>query len=328
MGALMIDRRALMGGIAGTCITATLGGAGADAWPAKPIHAIVPFGAGSAADIIPRAVFEPLSARLGQPIVVENRPGAGGTLGVAAVAKAEPDGYTLLAHSAAHTIAPYVVANVPYDPAADFVAVTTLANLPNVLVVSLSRNIRTVQEFIAMVRKEKRPMNYSSGGIATPTHLNSERFRLTIGFEAQHIPFKGSPEAVTEVMADRVDFYFGPLLPAIPLIEDKRLVALAVSGPKRVSVLPDVPTTTEAGLVNADYNFWIGVFAPAKTPREIVTRLYEATAETLKDQAVKDKLAKLGAEAMTMRPEAFDGFVRAELVSAAALAKAVGLAAR
>ncbi len=297
-------------------------------WPTKPIRVIVPLTAGSATDVIPRIVFEQVSVELGQPMIVENRVGGGGTIGAAAVAKADPDGQTLLVFSNAHTIAPAVHANLPYDVVKDFSGITPLGNVPNVLVIAPSKNIRTVQELVAAAKAKPGSINYASGGTGTPPHLTAARFRLSAGFEGQHIPFKGAPEALTEVMTGRVDFYFSPIAPALAFIRDGKLLALAVSSSKRASALPDVPTTIEAGYANSDFDFWIGMFAPSKTPRAIVTRLHQETVKALQHPAVKAKLANMGVEDMIMTPEAFDKHVADEVANAATLAKAAGIAAQ
>ena len=300
----------------------------AQSWPAKPIRVIVPLSAGSAADITPRTVFEQVSTQLGQTIFVENRVGAGGTIGAAAVAKADPDGYTILVHSNAHIVAPAIHRNLSYDVVKDFAGITPLGNVPNVLVVSPAKNIKTIQELVAAAKARPGSINFASGGVGTPPHLTAERFRISAGFEGQHIPFKGAPEALTEVLSGRVDFYFTPVAPALSLIRDGRLLALAVSSTKRATALPDVPTTVEAGYPNSDFDFWIGMFVPAKTPRDIVTRLNQETVKALQHPSVQAKLASLGVEPMTMTPEAFDKRVAEEVVTAAALAKAAGIAAQ
>jgi tripartite-type tricarboxylate transporter receptor subunit TctC len=299
----------------------------AESWPTKPIRAIVPFSPGSAADIIPRTIFAQVEKQLGQPIIVENRPGGGTTIGIGAVAKADPDGYTLLAASSAFTTVPLTVANLSYDPVRDFSAVIPLANMANVLIVSPAKGIRTVGELVAHARADPGSMNYVTIGKGSAAHLNSERFRLSAKFDAQPIPFKGSPEGVTEVMTGRIDFYFCPLLPALAMIREGKVLALAVSSSARSPDLPDVPTTVEAGFADSEYNFWFGVFAPAKTPREIIQRLYEEIAKALQDPGVKDKLAKLGVQPMPMTPSQFDGYVRKELEQNAALVKAAGIKA-
>jgi len=299
-----------------------------EAWPSKPLHVISPIGAGSAADILARVFSEQLSLQLGQPVVVENRPGAGGTLGAAAVAKAEPDGYTLMIHSNGHTIAPAVYPNLPYDAVTDFIPVAPLAYFPNVLVVAPSKNLTTLKALVDAARAKPGTMNYASGGVGTPTHLAAERLRLSAAFEAQHIPFKSQPEALTEVVAGRVDFYFCPVFPALPLIREGKLVPLAVSGAKRVSVLPDVPTTQEAGFPNSDFNFWVGLFVPAHTPQPIVARLHDEAEKAMRAPAVLGKLSKLGVEPMAMPQAGFAAFVKSEVGANGALAKAAGIAAQ
>ena len=297
-------------------------------WPSKPIRVISPIGAGSAADILSRTFSEQLSAQLGQPVLVENRPGAGGTLGVNVAAKAPAAGSTILIHSNGHTIAPAVYPNLPYDPVADFTAITTLANFPNVLVVAPAKNIRTAQALAAAARSKPGAFNYASGGVGTPTHLAAERFRLSAAFEAQHVPFKGQVEALTETMAGRVDFYFCPVFPALPLIRDGKLLPLAVSSSKRVSSLPAVPTTLEAGFANSDFNFWVGMFVPANTPPAVVKRLHDETLKAMQVPALQEKLAKLGVEPMTMTPEQFSAYVKSEIAANAALVKAAGITAQ
>jgi tripartite-type tricarboxylate transporter receptor subunit TctC len=312
----------------GTACAETSSDPSAQAWPSKPIHVISPIGAGSAADLLSRVFSEQLSLQVSQPVVVENRPGAGGTIGAAATAKAAPDGYTLLIHSNGHTIAPAVYPNLPYNPVTDFIAVDPLAYFPNVLVVAPSKSISSLQALVAAARAKPGSMNYASGGVGTPTHLAAERLRLSAAFEAQHIPFKSQPEALTEVVAGRVDFYFCPVFPALPLIRDGKLIPLAVSGAKRVSVLPEVPTTQEAGFPNSDFNFWVGLFVPAHTPAAIVGKLHDEAQKVMQAKAVLDKLSQLGVEPMAMPQAEFAEFVKGEVDANAALAKAAGIAAQ
>lgn len=298
-------------------------GSQADEWPSRPIRTIIPLSAGSAADIVPRIVFEQVSAQLGQPTVAENRPGASGSIAARFVASADPDGYTLLAHSTAHVISPSTVANLSYDPVRDFAAVAPLGNLPLVLVIAPSQNIKTVQELVALGKT--RPITFGSIGTGSPIHLAWERFRLSAGFQEQAIPFKGAPEALLEVMTGRVDVYYSPVTAALPFIRDGKLLALAVSSPTRVDMLPGVPTTLEAGYPNSDYRFWIGVFAPVKTPGTIVSKLNTEIQKALQDPGVRDKLGKLGVQPMAMNTGEFDKFVKDELKINAELAKAAGL---
>jgi tripartite-type tricarboxylate transporter receptor subunit TctC len=300
------------------------GDALAQTWPSKPIRAIIPFAAGSATDVIPRVVFEPLSARLGQPIVVENRGGAGTTIGAALVAKAEADGYTLLATSSAHTLVPTVYPSAPYDTAADFAAAISLGSSPNVLVVSPEKNFKTAQDLVAAAKARPGSFNFASAGVGSATHLSAERFRMAAGFEAVHIPFRGGAEAITEVLAGRADFYFCPLGTALPQVREGKLLALAVSSPKRAALLPDVPSVVEL-FPNSDYAFWIGVFMPAKTPRDIVDQFHREAIKTMQLPNVKERLETLGMDPMPLTPAEFDAQVRAEIASTGLLAKAAGL---
>jgi tripartite-type tricarboxylate transporter receptor subunit TctC len=297
----------------------------AQSWPSKPIRVIVPYSPGSATDLIPRTIFAKVQEQLGQPIIVENRPGASSTIGTAAVAKAEPDGYTILVASSAYTIVPSTVANLPYDPLHDLSAVIPLANMANVLVISPAKGVKTVGEFVVAARAQHGSMNYVTIGEGSAAQLNSERFLRAAGFKAQPIPYKGSPAGLIDVMTGRVDFYFSPLLPALSLIRDGKLTALAVSSSERSPKLPNVPTTTEAGFPNSEYNFWFGVFAPAKTPRAIIQRLYEEISKAQHDPAVKEKLANLGGQPMPMTPTQFDQYVRKEIQQNAALVKTIGI---
>jgi tripartite-type tricarboxylate transporter receptor subunit TctC len=204
----------------------TADGACAQSWPSRPIRAIVPYTAGGAIDIVSRTVAQQLSLQLGYPIVIESRPGAGGVIGTAAVAKADPDGHTILLTASSHTISPWAYSNLPYDTMGDLAGITPLANLPNVLVVAPSANIRSAQALVAAAHVKPGGLNYASGGSGSATHLNAERFRLSAGFEGVHVPFKGGPEALAEMMSGRVDFVFSPILPSLPFIREGKAVAL------------------------------------------------------------------------------------------------------
>jgi tripartite-type tricarboxylate transporter receptor subunit TctC len=299
------------------------GSSQADEWPSRSIRAVIPLSAGSAADVVPRIIFEQMSAQLGQSIVVENKPGASGSIAARFVASADADGYTLLAHSTAHVISPSTVANLSYDPIKDFSAVAPLGNLPLVLVIAPSQGIKTVQELVALGKT--RPITFGSIGTGSPIHLAMERFRLSAGFQEQAIPFKGAPEALLEVMTGRVDVYYSPVTAALPFIREGKLLALAVSSPTRSPTLPDVPTTLESGYPNSDYRFWIGVFVPAKTPGDIVSKINAEIQKAVQMPGVADKLTKLGVQPMAMSTEQFDKFVKDELKINAELAKAAGL---
>ena len=297
----------------------------AQMWPAKPIRVIVPFTPGSGTDIIARTVSEKLTPQLGQPIVIENRPGAGGTIGGAIVAKSDPDGYTLFVHSSSYTVTPSTYKDLPYDTLRDLTGVIPLGLLPNVLVMAPSKGIHSVKELVAAAKAKPGALNSASVGIGSATHLNAERFRLGAGIDTVNIPFKGSPEALTEIVTGRVDYYFCPVNAVLPLLKDGKLVALAVGSSKRSLALPDLPTTLEAGVPNSDYNFWVGMFAPSKTPKDTINRLYQETAKALHSSEVREKMARLGAEPMEYAPEAFNAYIRDEIASNAALVKAAGI---
>ena len=311
---------------ASVLLAAASSAAAADPWPSKPIRAIIPFGVGSATDVVPRLIFEHMSARLGQSIVVENRGGAGGTIGTAAVARAAPDGYTILVHSSAHTIAPSIYEKLPYDVTRDFVTVGSMGLVPNVMIMAPSKGFKTVQEFVAAAKAKPGSVNFASVGVGSAVHLSAERFRVSAGYEATHIPFKGGGEALTEIIAGRVDYYFCPIATALPHINAGRLVGLAVSSPKRATSLPNVPTTLEAGYADSDYSFWIGMFAPAGTPPAIVERLYKEMQAVLQVPAVREKLATLGVEAMPLTTAEFDAQVRKEVVTYGKFAQQAGMA--
>jgi tripartite-type tricarboxylate transporter receptor subunit TctC len=294
-------------------------------YPNKPIRVVVPFAAGSTTDIIARAITDKMGQSMGQTLVVDNRGGASGTIGQQAVATAAPDGYTIMIHSSSHTVSPSTFAKLPFDTVADFAAVTPISSTPNVLVISPAKGIKSVQELVAKAKAEPGKMNFASAGQGSATHLNAEKFKMAAHIDATNIPFKGSAEAVTEVLAGRVDYYFSPIAPVIGQIKDGQLLALAVGSPKRASALPDVPTTTEGGVPGSEFNFWIGMMAPAKTPRDIVNRLHDEVLKALASPEVKERFLKLGADAWTMKPEEFDAYIKTEIQANAKLVKAAGL---
>jgi tripartite-type tricarboxylate transporter receptor subunit TctC len=296
----------------------------ADAWPKdKIIRAVVPFAAGSTIDIIARIVLDPLSTQLGQTVVVENRGGAGGAIGSAAVAKSEPDGYTLLINASAHSAAPAVYPNLTYDPSKDFAGVAVFGVVPNVLLLAPSKGIKTVRELVE--RASGGAMTFASAGVGSATHWAAERFLLSAGVKATHVPFSGGPAALTEVMSGRVDFCFIGISSAMAFIADGRLLPLAVSTRKRSPALPNVPTTIELGYPDSDYSFWNGMLVPAKTPRPIIERLHAEVQKALALPAVQTKLAPQGVEPMPLAPQEFDALIAKEIVSNINLARAAGL---
>jgi tripartite-type tricarboxylate transporter receptor subunit TctC len=299
-------------------------GAHAQTWPSKPVRVIVPVTPGSAIDIVARTISDQLSAQLGQPFIVENRTGAGGTIGAAAVAKADPDGTTILVHSTAFTIFPATFLNLPFDTERDFAGVTPAVNVPLVLVASPARH-KSLKELVATAKAKPGSINYATVGAGAAAHMTAERLRLSAGFEAQQIPFRGAPEAQTEVLAGRVDFFFSPVLAALPLVQSGELLGLAVSSSKRASALPNIPTTVEAGYPNSTYDFWIGFFLPAKTPRDVVEKLYQEIRKAKEKPEVQAKFKALGGEPMEMTPGEFDGLIRESVAMNRELAKAAGI---
>jgi tripartite-type tricarboxylate transporter receptor subunit TctC len=305
----------------GTAVAQTM----AQSWPSKPIRAFIPFAAGSATDIVPRALFEPLGAELGQSIVVENRGGAGGTLGIGAVVRADPDGYSILANSSAHTIAPWIVPNFPFDLAKDLSGALMIGQNANILIASPAKGWKTVQELVAAAKAKPGSINYGSAGVGTATHIAAEKFRVAAGFEAVHIAYKGGAEALADTVAGRIDFYYCPISTALPFIEDNRVVALAASTATRAPELPAVPTSLEAGYPNSDLTIWYGVFMPSKTGREIVEKFHSAAMKVLTTPAMQQRMKQLAINPMPMTPAEMDKYVATELGTNERLIKAAGI---
>jgi tripartite-type tricarboxylate transporter receptor subunit TctC len=297
----------------------------AQAWPSKQIRAVIPFTAGSTVDIVSRIVFEPLSQALGQSIIVENRGGAGGTIGANIVAKADPDGYTILAHSSAHVATPAIYPNAPYNTANDFITVAAMGSSPNIVVVAPDKGYKTLQELIAAAKAKNGQMTFGTAGVGSSTHFTTERLRFSAGFDGVHVPFRGMPEVLTEVMTGRVDFCYSTIASALPFIRDNKLLALAVSTPKRSSALPNVPTTLELGYKNSDYTFWNGLFLPAKTPKEIVDKLYQEARKAANSPAVIEKLGAQGIDPMPVTSAEFDAQIKLEIADSIALVKAANI---
>ena len=321
---LSIGMIALIGTLVGS-LAGFPGAAAAQDWPAKaPIRVIVTNTPGSALDITARVVFDQVSRQIGQTIVVENRPGAANTIGIAAVAKAEPDGYTILATTSGIAIAPHTHKTLSYDTVRDLRAVIPLGNLTNVMLTPAGR-FKSLKDFIAAAKAKPDALTYASIGPGSTGHLSAERLGLSAGFKALHVPFKGSPEAAREIAAGRVDFFFTPVAPALGLVRENKVEALVVSSSSRSSLLPDVPTTTQAGFSNSNYDFWIGVFVPSATPPAIVDRLYGETRKALALPEIKDRLGKLGAEPMVMSRDQFEAYFKKEIELNAKLVQAANI---
>lgn len=321
---MLTRRRVLAMSTAALAAPALSRTASAQAWPAgRPIRAIVPFTAGSTIDILGRVITEPLAQALGATIVVENRGGAGGSIGSAAAARADADGYTLLINASAHTAAPAAYPNITYDPAKDFAGVAMIGVVPNVLLISPDKGIRSAKELAE--RAKTTEMTYASAGVGSATHWAAERFRLSAGFKGTHIPFRGGPEALTEVMTGRVDFMCIGTSSGLPFVRDGKLLPLAVTTQKRSAALPDVPTTLELGFADSDYTFWNGFLAPAQTPKAIIERLHSEIGKIVGQPAVQEKLKVQGVEPLPLSPAEFDALMTREIASNLALAKAAGL---
>jgi tripartite-type tricarboxylate transporter receptor subunit TctC len=297
----------------------------AETWPSRLIKATIPFGAGSAADVVPRLVLDRLAVELGQPIVIENRAGAGGTLGTGVVAKADPDGYSILATSSALTIAPAIFPNLGFDATKDLASVLMIGSSANVMIVPPSRPWKTVQDFIADAKAKPGSISFGSVGIGSAVHISSEKFRLAAGIEATHVPYRGGSEVIADILGGRIDFYFCPLATALPLIREGQVRALLVSTPKRVADLPDVPTPLEAGLKDAESAIWFGVFVPGKAPHEIVEKIHAAGVKVLSDPLMQENLKRLGVEALPMSAAEMDDLVKRETAANMEVIKAAGI---
>ena len=308
--------------IVAAAATVLASAASAQSFPNRPVRLVVPFTPGSSTDITARAVAEKLTAALGQPVVVENRPGAGGKIGGEIVAKAAPDGYTLLVNSSAHTANPALYKDMPFNTATDFAGITPLVNLSNVLIISPAKNIKNVQELVAYAKSKPGELNFASAGVGSATHMNAEKFSARAGIKHVHVPYKGTPEAMTDVMEGRVDVFFAPVNAALANIQAGKFVTLAVGSGQRSPILPNVPTTEEAGVKDSAYNFWVGMLAPAKTPRDIVNKLNAETVKALESADLKERMQKLGAATWPMKPEEFDAYIKAEITSTAEIVKA------
>lgn len=297
----------------------------AETWPSRLIKATIPFGAGSATDVVPRVVFDRLASELGQSIVVENRPGAGGTVGTGLVAKAEPDGYSILAHSSALTIAPAIFPNLTFDARRDLAGTLMIGSSANVMIVPASRPWKTIQDFITDAKAKPGSISFGSVGIGSATHISAEKFRLAAGVKATHVPYRGGAEVIADLIAGRVDFYFCPLATALPLIKAGQVRALLVSTPNRVTELPEVPAPPDVGLKNADSEIWYGVFMPAKTPRAIVNKFHDAGVKVLAEPAMQQSLKQLGVNPLPMAPAEIDDLVKRETASNIELIKSAGI---
>jgi tripartite-type tricarboxylate transporter receptor subunit TctC len=295
------------------------------AYPDKPVRVVITFPAGSGADIVGRVATQKLSEIWGQPVIVENRGGAGGSIANAVVARAEPDGYTLLIDASAHVTTPWMYAHLPYDTLKDFVEIAPLAGQPDILVVNPKSSFNSVKDLIDQAKANPGKINFGSAGVGSGTHLNLEKFRLASGINVTHIPYKGSPEVVTDLIGGRVDAYWIPISVGLSLIKDGKLKALAISSTKRASQLPDLPTVAEAGVPGFEFTLWFGLWGPAHMSPKLVARINQDTETALRSPDVQERMAKLGNEIMYMTPAEFKRFVRSEMKDYGRMLKAAGV---
>ena len=321
-----LSRRDLLQTLAALSAAGLLPQAWAQAFPSRGVRLISGASAGSASDIIGRAIGEKLQAELGQSVVLENRVGAGGAVAIQALQAAPADGHTIFVYTAAHTVVP-LISKVNYDPVRDFSGVTPLAVVPNVMVVAPSKGFKSVKDVVDAAKAKPGSLNYASVGAGSATHMSAEKFKAAAGIDVMHVPYKGSPEAINETIAGRIDYFFAPLVSAIPMIKAGRLLPLAVGTQRRSSLLPDVPTLTEAGIAKADYVFWIGMLVLSKTPRDVVQKINQVTLKALQAPDVRERLASLGADPMPLSPEQFDAMIKEELAANTLIIKAAGIKA-
>ncbi len=312
-------------GIAAMVLAAAASQAWAQGYPNKPVHVIISFTPGSSTDIVGRIVSQKLSEIWGQPVLAENRAGAGGSIGSNVVAKAAPDGYTLLVDSNAHTVTPSIYAKLPYDTLKDFIDIAPLSVQPNVLVVNAASPYQTLMDLVNAAKAKPSAINWGHAGVGSGTHLNTEKFVAAAKIDVTQIPFKGTPEVIQAMLSGSVDCYWAPISAAIPHLKGGRVRALAVSTAKRNSQLPEVPTTGEAGVAGADAPLWFGIWAPAGTPANVVAKISADTRKALADPGVRERLGNLGNDTMDMSPEEFTRFVRSEIDEYARVIKAAGI---
>jgi tripartite-type tricarboxylate transporter receptor subunit TctC len=301
------------------------GGAFAQSYPSKTIRVVVPQPPGGSTDLVARPLARHLTDSLGQAIVVENRPGAGSLIGTDLVAKAAPDGYTLLMVAASFTINPSLHKSLPFDPVNDFAPISLLSAFPNLLVVHPSVPVKTVQELIALAKAKPGALNYGSSGVATGTHLSMEMFKHMTGLDIVHVPFKGGPPSVTGLVSGQVQVNMATISTAMAHVKSGALRALAVSTSKRSSSLPDLPTVAESGVPGYDYSSWVGLLGPAKTPRAVLDRLAAEAARGVQTAETRKILALEGADPVGSTPEEFAALIRREIAGWRKVVQAAGI---
>jgi tripartite-type tricarboxylate transporter receptor subunit TctC len=322
-------RKLLLGCAAALPLLISAPASAEDAYPSKPIHLIVPFSGGGVVDSIARIVGQQLSAKYGQPVIVDNKAGAGGSIGTEFVARSAPDGYTLLVVSPGHAVAPSLIKGVTWNPVRDFRAVEGFGVIPNVFVVPPDVPVKNMKELIALAKSSQTPLTYATAGIGTSNHLSGELLAQSAGIKLTHVPYKGQPEALNDLLAGRVTMMPLTAALAVPYIKDGKLRALAVTTDKRSSALPDLPTVAEAAnLPGYAVGTWFGLVAPAKTPDAVVQKLSTDIAAILAQPEVKAKFDVLGMELAPQSPKQFDAFIASEFDRWSKVIKAAGIEAQ
>jgi tripartite-type tricarboxylate transporter receptor subunit TctC len=314
-----------MRALCGILLAVVASGAFAQAWPTKPVRLVISFTPGSSTDIIGRAVAAKLQEMWGQPVVAENRPGAGGTVGSEFVVRSDPDGYTLLANSSAHAANPGMYKDLRYDTMRDFVNLALLGGGPNVLMVGPGTGWKTLKDFVDAAKSTPGKLNFSSAGMGSGTHFNLEKLKLALGIDVQHIPYKGTPEAIGDTIAGRVCCYWAPLNAALPHVNGGKAVALAVSSAQRSPLLPNVPSVAEQGYPGFDYTLWVGLWGPAKIPADIATKINKDVNAALASADLRERLTRLGTVPGNLTIPQFTDFVRKEIDETKTILQAAGI---
>lgn len=324
---MTIARRQFLTAAAAAAATPFIGSRAwaAPAYPAGPVRVVIPFPAGGPTDVVGRVISQRLAEAFQQPFVIENRPGASGTLGADVVAKAPPDGHTLLINVSAHVINPSLYAKLPHDPLKDFAPVTSVASTPIQLVVSAGLPVKSIAELVAYLKSNPGRCSFASSSNGTPGHIAGEMFRMASGTDALHVPYKGSAPALTDVIGGQVTYMFDSMPSSLPLVKSGKLRALGVTGTQRVASLPDVPTLVESGFAEMTMTTWYGMWAPARTPSSIVSSIQAEVAKALANAEVKARLASVSADGMGETPERFAAFCRSEAERYAKVIKAAGI---
>ncbi len=295
-----------------------------DKFPSKPIRMLVPFSAGSATDFFARTVGQKLSENWGQQVVVDNRPSAGGVIASELLLSGVPDGYSLMMVSIGHAVNASLYSKLPYDTVKDFAGVTLVADVPNVLVATPALGLKSVRDLVELAKSKPGQLNYGSAGVGSGTHMNGEQFKLATGINVVHVPFKGTPEAITNTISGSVQYFFAPITAAVPLVKGGKVTALAVTTRNRSPVLPDLPGAAEVGIAGFDFNLWTGLVGPARMPKAIKDKVSAEVARILSQQEMKDRMLVQGATPHSMSPAEFDAFIRSEVERLAKVVKASG----